>query len=326
MRGRSGDGSAHRVSFTAYVITDCATIAAHRILEMNSTSLLVVIIATLIGAVGAYYGVRAGMDASDSFASRLSVTSTDYVRQREKARADGLDPSKVTAPAARTQRPGTYDEALTAAKTSPYVRADSDVAQRKEAALRGENLEGGSAASNSTGNTASSGNGGAAANANSQNANDQLAYAGEATGENGTYTVHDEIRRQLATEEMSDTKREALESLLPKEAMKPVRAIDVRMKFDSRNCVVPRNSNSWIGVMFRPKSSAIRGTSLNDLDELILLRERCDGVMIVEDTPIELSNSTAATDSGLQETRRDEVKYYLLQKQVPKESIQTVNR
>ncbi len=293
---------------------------------MNSTSLLVVIIATLIGAVGAYYGVRAGMDASDSYASRLSVTTTEYVRQREKLRAEGLDPSKVTAPAARTQRPGTYDESLTAGNTSPYVRADSDAIQPGEATPNGENVTSAASASGASGNNASANTGSTAPDAGSQNTDEQLALAGVATGENGTYTVHDEIRRQLATEEMSDTKREALESLLPKEDMKPVRAIDVRMKFDSRSCVVPRNSNSWIGVMFRPKSSAIRGTSLNDLDELILLRERCEGIMIVEDTPIELSSNHADTDRGLQETRRDEVKYYLLQKQVPIESIQTVNR
>jgi len=56
---------------------------------------------------------------------------------------------------------------------------------------------------------------------------------------------------------------------------------------------------------------------LNDLDELIALRERCDGELILEDHAEAISD----IDIELREPRRDEVKYYLLQRRVPAESI-----
>ena len=273
------------------------------------------------------------MEASDNFASELSVTSVEYIKFREKALAEGRDPAKIRANAARSKKPSSYDESLASTDRSPYVRPDSDATDPDGEDEEGDETENASVSISIEADDSS--------NANNKNPeedadaiatdsdekededgeDEKLAEAEKNSEEADVHTVSDEIRHQLATEEMSDEKRETLESVLPQKAKEPVRAIDVRMKFDTRSCVVPRNSNSWIGVMFRQNSSAIRGTSLNELDDLILLRERCEGTLIVEDYVAEKLES----DPDLLESRRDEVKYYLLQSRVPKEFIQVGN-
>ncbi len=312
---------------------------------MNSTSFLIVIVATVLGAIGLYIVVGAGMNASDDFASRLSVNSTEYLRMREKAMAEGHDPTKIKANAARSQRPASYDNSLTSSITSPYARKDSDqntelppLTKEEAQALFGKLNEDASkrhkarteAQAKIDAEAARRGINPSVNNNNSAN-NDSAKQASNTepknlgpTEGNGeyVYTVSDEIRRQLATEEMSDEKREQLTAVLPKNAPKPVRAIDVRLNFDSRNCVFPRNSNSWIGINFRRDSTAIRGSSLNELDELIVLREKCDGTLIVED----YAGAIRESDLKLREGRRDEVKYYLLQRRVPKEYIEFPNQ
>lgn len=283
---------------------------------MNSTSLIIVVLATVIGTVGLFFGVRASMDASDEYASKLSMSSVAYLHMREKAIAEGRDPTKIRMNAARSQKPAGYDDSLASATTSPYVTPDSDQLNSDE--------QGGEVTQIVIISIDADG-----AESTQADASSTAAIIAEDAGGEGdenseeeeyVYTVSDEIRHQLATEEMSEEKRETLESVLPQKKPKPVRAIDVRMKFDSRACVVPRNSNSWIGIMFRQNSSAIRGTSLNELDDLIRLRERCEGTLILEDYI-----ATNSDDVNLLETRRDEVKYYLLQSRVPKESIQVGN-
>ena len=294
---------------------------------MNTTSLLIVALATIIGTIALYFGVQVSMDASDDFASDLSVSSVEYIRMREKAVAEGRDPSKIRMNAARSQKPDTYDESLSSAKTSPYIRSDSDEAKSNDSDKDGNDDE--ALVSNDDDNSESS-----TTNVSQSIASEDTESEERIEEEDGTdsaevadkedgeeeyvYTVSDEIRHQLATEEMSEEKRETLESVLPQKTPEPVRAIDVRMQFDSRDCVVPRNSNSWIGVMFRHESSAIRGTSLIELDDLIQLRDRCEGTLVVED----YITADSLEAAKLLETRRDEVKYYLLQRRVPKEFIQ----
>ena len=298
---------------------------------MNTTSLLIVALATIIGTIALYFGVQVSMDASDDFASDLSVSSVEYIRMREKAVAEGRDPSKIRMNAARSQKPDTYDESLSSAKTSPYIRSDSDEAESNDSDKDGSDDEALVSIDddNSESSTTNVSQSIASEDTESEEEEEEEEEEGSDTTEvtdkdkeedeeEYVYTVSDEIRHQLATEEMSEEKRETLESVLPQKAPEPVRAIDVRMQFDSRDCVVPRNSNSWIGVMFRQESSAIRGTRLIELDDLIQLRDRCDGTLVVED----YTTADSLEAAKLLETRRDEVKYYLLQRRVPKEFIQ----
>jgi len=342
---------------------------------MNTSSFLIVGGATTLGAAAIFLIIQFGMDASDDYASKLSVTSEEYLKIRAKAVAMGKDASKIKGNAARSQMPSTYDKELSPSLTSPYLRADSDKILDGALgnnfditeAVKGNGIT--NSRGNSNSNTAMDSDSVVAANAglseselselidiakkdstrnsadgssnnNESNARSQSSTQRQSVSQNrgssarstttasqsvivdddledNIYTVHDEIRHQLATETMSDEKRAMLESLLPQEAPKAVRAVNVLLQFDTRNCVVPRNSNSFIGVMFRPESRAIRGSSLTDLDELIVMRERCNGALVLEDH----ADAQNAKDSELRESRRDEVKYYLLQRQVPAERI-----
>lgn len=323
---------------------------------MNTTSFLIVGAATTLGATAMFLVIQFGMSASDEYASKLSVTSDAYLKLRAKAIALGEDPTKIKDNAARSKRPSNYEESLAGGLTSPYLRPDSDkllvntpnenfdLAQivkndgeirpgqgggsnsnysldsdsiaAKEAGLTEEELAAliefvklNPTVLDSTSTDADAGGG-------DESENTAPIDVEQLSSEN-IYTIHDEIRHQLATEEMSDEKRAMMESLLPKKAPQPVRAVNVILKVDTRSCVVPRNSNSLIGVMFRHESEAIRGSSLNDLDELIAIRERCDGELILEDH----AEAVSQVDIELRESRRDEVKYYLLQRRVPAESI-----
>jgi len=310
---------------------------------MSAKSLLIIFLATTFGVIAMYLTVKYGMRASDDFAHKLTQENVELQMERQKAFLEqkGRDTTRVQTPEARSQKPVGYDESLTSADTSPYVRQDSDHVAKpasgdisiKEKAVdengqpitttNGEGQASGSTNVASGSNNASSGSNAVATGDElpTMSAEEEAAIKAR-TSDEGPYTVNDEIRRQLATEEMSDEKRAALEALLPQEKKQPVRAIDVRLEFDPNSCVVPRNSNSWIGVMFRPDSEAIRGSSLNDLDNMIRLRERCDGTFVIEDYLI----AVAKDDPKLTESRRDEVRYYLLQRRVPKESITVLNR
>lgn len=323
---------------------------------MNSTSLLIVIVLTAFGAIGMYFGIQYGMDASDDYAQRLSVNSKEYLLFREKALAQGEDPTKIQQNASRSQKPASYDGSLAVDITSPFFRPDSDTSQLFAGANNSLTLSDESDITalftkkleDEAGRRLTPKERRLLAKILAEEkqqlpsddeivisvdeGREQEALFREGVGEeidmelilsklndeDYTYTVSDEIRRQLAEEDMSDEKRAQLEAVLPKEAAKPVRAVDVRLKFDTDACVVPRNSNSWIGVLFRNESAAIRGSSLNELDDLIVLRDRCDGTLTIED----FAGALGKTDRELRESRRDEVKYYLLQRRVPKEFIE----
>jgi len=294
---------------------------------MNSTSFLIVIISTAIGAAALYLAVMFGMDASDDYASRLSTTSTEYLRDRERAADKGKDPNSIPVPAARSQRPQDYDPSLVSANTSPYVRADSDKVD--VTTVSGEQAPGDAQPSvqisiddpNAVALAPTGGTGEGSTNPDTETTGTERAVTQQTTSvASKPYTVNDEIRRQLRDDDLSDTKRAALEELLPREKPKPVRAIDVRLQFDPNGCVVPKNSNSWIGVLFRSSSSAIRGASLTELDDLVRLRERCEGTLVIEHYAFAKTES----DLRLRESRQEEVKYYLLQRRVPKDSIQVI--
>jgi len=352
---------------------------------MNTSSFLMLGVGTVFGVSAMFMTIQYGMDISDEYASRLSVTSNEYLKLRAKAVAMGEDASKIKNNAARSKRPRTYDKALAVGATSPYVRPDSDnildevisgatgvvdavkdgkpivgglgfnpdensdkaVAARAglsqeqlyelmEVVREKEKLEASqpkvsdgvvaprpnarqiAARQNSAPRpSVSDAVSGLIPNLSGSGASNRAPAALSGDVQADGYTVEDEIRHQLATEEMSEKKRAMLESLLTKEKPKAVRAVNVILEFDTDNCIVPRNSNSLIGVMFRHESQAIRGSSLNDLDEIILMRERCNGKLLVEDH----AEAVSKEDIKLRENRRAEVKYYLLRRNVPVESI-----
>ncbi|MEE9333869.1 MAG: hypothetical protein V3U65_07235 [Granulosicoccaceae bacterium] len=92
-----------------------------------------------------------------------------------------------------------------------------------------------------------------------------------------------------------------------------IRAIDAILSVkNSINC----QDNYVAGVFFRKNSTAMRGQSLLALDALIQEHKKClNSVVVVK--------SAASDESAimLDQRRRDEVKYYLLQRSVKKSAI-----
>lgn len=80
------------------------------------------------------------------------------------------------------------------------------------------------------------------------------------------------------------------------------------------NCVSPDGNYPRVGVHYRPTSYAIKGQSLTNIDKLIAQYRKCAGKLFVLKNKIDTDKS----DERLIQLRQDEVKYYLLQRRVPK--------
>ena len=73
-----------------------------------------------------------------------------------------------------------------------------------------------------------------------------------------------------------------------------------------------------VGVLFRHGSVAIKGRSLNRVDRLVdAFRDCATGLLVVEDHPE--GRVDVDGDERLATRRREELKYYLLQRRVPKD-------
>lgn len=97
-----------------------------------------------------------------------------------------------------------------------------------------------------------------------------------------------------------------------------IRAVDLaHITPKDSNCVRPDEIHPRIGVHYRPTSFAIKGRSLTNIDKLIELYQKCGGKMLIFDNKVE----TEGSDEHLIQLRQDEVKYYLLQRRVPKDDI-----
>jgi len=73
-----------------------------------------------------------------------------------------------------------------------------------------------------------------------------------------------------------------------------------------------------IGVDYRLKSYAIKGQSLSKIDKLVNQYEKCGGgTMLI----LQTEAGTQDTKERLIQLRKDEVKYYLLQRRIPKDNM-----
>ena len=97
------------------------------------------------------------------------------------------------------------------------------------------------------------------------------------------------------------------------------RAVDLGLPMATiTGCAEAAGARFRTGVLFRHGSAAIKGRSLNRIDEVLAIRKACGG------GPVEvLANpqGEADGDAELADRRRDEVKYYLLQRRVPAADI-----
>lgn len=79
-----------------------------------------------------------------------------------------------------------------------------------------------------------------------------------------------------------------------------------------------------IAVFYRHASVAIKGASLSSIDALIDTFRRCEsGLLVAEHNP---EGRTDVDDERIVERRAEELKYYLLQRRVPKERVRLPER
>ena len=99
-----------------------------------------------------------------------------------------------------------------------------------------------------------------------------------------------------------------------------VRAIDLAYAVpDESACVVRGDGYPKVGVFYRATSASIKGASLSNMDKLISLYEKCGGGKLIL-----LNNQLgdgADSNERLIQRRQDEIKYYLIQRRIPKEDI-----
>ncbi len=97
------------------------------------------------------------------------------------------------------------------------------------------------------------------------------------------------------------------------------RAVDVRLSTQARaGCAAAIDAPPRVGVFFRHSSPAIRGESLNQIDQLIRVWRACgEGELVIDRNP----QGSIDSNEFLSARREDEVKYYLLQRSVPKDLI-----
>jgi len=96
------------------------------------------------------------------------------------------------------------------------------------------------------------------------------------------------------------------------------RAVDIRLMLAKRDCPMSAQERTRIGVLFRHGSAAIKGASLNLIDGLIHLHRRCGGTFELKHNP----QGTTDANDVLKKRRQDEVKYYFLQRSIPKTDIE----
>jgi len=114
-----------------------------------------------------------------------------------------------------------------------------------------------------------------------------------------------------------------LSSINPSETTKPrkaepVQAFDIAYAVPPESdCVVPGDDYPRVGVLYRPTSFAIKGQSLTNIDKLVALHRKCGGKLLIFKNNIQSDES----EQRLMQLRQDEVKYYLLQRRIPKDDM-----
>lgn len=98
-----------------------------------------------------------------------------------------------------------------------------------------------------------------------------------------------------------------------------VQALDVAYAppLDS-DCSFPDDKVVQVGVDYRTSSFAIKGQSLTNIDQLVKLYRKCGGGKMII---LQNSEGVKDTKETLIQLRKDEVKYYLLQRRVPQDDM-----
>jgi len=116
-----------------------------------------------------------------------------------------------------------------------------------------------------------------------------------------------------------DTSSSKKKTKVIKAKKEAVQALDIAYALPSETkCVLPNDEYVRIGVDYRKGSYAIRGQSLTGIDQLIKFHRQCGGgKLLILQNDAGLDN----TDDRLIQLRQDEIKYYLLQRNIPKNDM-----
>ena len=146
----------------------------------------------------------------------------------------------------------------------------------------------------------------------------------------------DMVVREVSVAGMSEAEAALLERLDPDllRTRVPTRALDLSLV----GCTIPpddeaaagsprrtRAADITVGVRFRHGSVAIKGASLTRVDRLVgAFRDCATGLLVIERNPE--GRVDVADDERLMTRREEELKYYLLQRRVPKELMRFPER
>jgi len=104
-----------------------------------------------------------------------------------------------------------------------------------------------------------------------------------------------------------------------KKKPKTVQALELAYALPPESkCVIPGEGYPRVGILYRPKSFAIKGQSLTNIDKLVAIYKRCGGKFLVLENALE---DEQEKEARLIQQRQDEVKYYLLQRRIPKDDM-----
>lgn len=100
---------------------------------------------------------------------------------------------------------------------------------------------------------------------------------------------------------------------------KTVQALDLAYAPpDDSQCTILGDGAVRVGVHYRIDSFAIKGHSLGNLDQMIKLYKKCGGGKMLV---LQNAEGLKDTEERMIQLRKDEVKYYLLQRRVPKDDM-----
>lgn len=223
--------------------------------------------------------------ANSSIASRLTVEETGLTVQSQQL-ANVRTADAVLGPLNNVRR-------LPADESGAVVDEDAAPAETVDGELIGSNNE-------------------EASEAERQDSDADMQERGASEDNEPVNSADNEIRTR---NEIASTRS----TVTQKKKVETVTALNIAYALPTTTgCTAPSESYPQVGVSYRPDSFAIKGQSLSNIDQLIRLHKKCNGGKFIV-----LNNVTDEidVDDRLIGLRQDEVKYYLLQRRIPKDDI-----
>ncbi len=314
------------------------------------TEQIKILIAILLGSILLWIGTSYFLDESDNYADSLTVSSTAYL-SKEQAVAELKEQSKkgdaalsetvdanfekVKEDVARAMENDHRSAAQKADQPNPAVNNDETDEEQKQKQSDNKDEQ------DSDKKTAENAENDDVANKDENDAQNELqlksineepeqradstetqtANSSDSSGSSNQSNTQSNNTSQ-SNKNKNPIDLSSQESKLAEREENTVRGIELALVTSEKTQCSNRDKKPhYVGVLFRGKSASIKGVSLSDIDKLVELLRLCDGTLVI--VPNE-RNSRNLSES-LVERRQKEVKYYLLQRRVPKENILVSN-